>query len=151
MSMYPTNLAKPQQIRQALSIYRVMAIVAGLALFVLIVLMFLKYGPTKNPTFTSIWSPIHGVIFMIYAWSIANLGFKTGWSIQRIILNIIFGAIPVMPFIAERKVHAETEALLARSYFAGDAAGAVVGDAAAHVATEASESHPGGATDQPRA
>ena len=42
--MYPTNLAKPLQIRRALGIYRVLAIVAGIALFILVVEMVMKYG-----------------------------------------------------------------------------------------------------------
>ena len=44
MSTYPRTLAKPQQIRSALSIYRVLATVAGIALFVLVLEMVLKDG-----------------------------------------------------------------------------------------------------------
>ncbi len=118
MSMYPTNMAKPVQIRQALGIYRVMAIVAGVALFVLIVEMVMKYGMHQENFFTKNWSYIHGFIYMVYAGSIANLGVKTAWSLKRIGLNLLTGFVPLLPFLAERRVTADTNALLSRVYFA---------------------------------
>ena len=71
---YPTNLAKPAQIRSALAIYRVLAIVAGIALFVLILEMVMKYAFHQDNVLTRYWSPIHGLIYMAYAASVANLG-----------------------------------------------------------------------------
>lgn len=116
MSTYPTNLAKPKQIRSALTLYRVLAIIAGLALFVLLAAMFVRYGPPKNARFSEIWSPIHGVLYMAYAAAIANLGTKVGWGIKRIVLNLLTGFVPVLPFIAERNNTREVEGMLARSY-----------------------------------
>jgi integral membrane protein len=112
-------MAKPEQIRSALRIYRVMAVIAGVALFVLLAAMFVKYVAPKDATFSSVWSPIHGVIYMGYAAAIANLGFKARWPLQRIVLNMLTGFVPVLPFLAERRVTADTEALLSRVYFAG--------------------------------
>ena len=40
-----------------------MAVIAGIALFVLIIAMFVKYGPPQNPSFSAVWSPIHGLIY----------------------------------------------------------------------------------------
>ena len=120
MSTYPTTMAKPKQIRQALTIYRVMAVIAGIALFVLIAAMIVKYGPAQSPGFSSAWSPIHGLIYLVYAGSIANLGLKSAWGLKRIVLNLLTGFVPILPFIAERRVTASTEALLSRAYFAGD-------------------------------
>lgn len=120
MSTYPTSMAKPAQIRQALRLYRIMAVVAGIALFVLVAAMIVKYGPPKDATFTSIWSPIHGLIYLVYAGTIANLGLKSGWSLKRIVLNLLTGFVPFLPFVAERRVTASTEALLSRAYLAGD-------------------------------
>ena len=74
MSTYPSTLAKPAQIRSALRFYRVMAVIAGIALFVLIAAMFVKYGPPQNPSFSAVWSPIHGLIYLVYAGAIADLG-----------------------------------------------------------------------------
>ncbi|HOF64088.1 MAG TPA: DUF3817 domain-containing protein, partial [Dermatophilaceae bacterium] len=69
--MYPTTMAKPLAIRKALGIYRVMAIVAGIALFILVVEMIMKYGMHQKNFFTDNWSYIHGFIYMAYAASIA--------------------------------------------------------------------------------
>jgi integral membrane protein len=120
VSTYPSTLAKPAEIRKALAFYRVMAVIAGIALFVLLAAMFVKYGPPQNPSFSAIWSPIHGVIYLVYAVSIANLGFKCAWGLKRIVLNLLTGFVPVLPFIAEARVTRSTEALLSRVYFAGD-------------------------------
>ncbi|HEU5000019.1 MAG TPA: DUF3817 domain-containing protein [Lapillicoccus sp.] len=120
MSTYPTTMAKPAQIRSALRFYRVMAVIAGIALFVLLAAMFVKYGPPQNPGFSAIWSPIHGVIYLVYAVSIANLGFKSAWGLKRIVLNLLTGFVPILPFVAEARVTRSTEALLSRVYFAGD-------------------------------
>ena len=120
MNTYPTTLAKPAQIRSALRFYRVMAVIAGIALFVLIAAMFVKYGPPQNPRFSAIWSPIHGLIYLVYAVSIANLGLKSAWSLKRIVLNLLTGFVPILPFVAESRVTRSTEALLSRVYVAGE-------------------------------
>ncbi len=120
MSTYPTSMAKPNDIRRALTVYRVMAVIAGIALFVLIAAMVVKYGPAQNASFSSVWSPIHGLIYLVYAASIANLGFKSAWGLRRIVLNLLTGFVPILPFVAERRVTASTQALLSRVYLAGD-------------------------------
>ncbi|MER7073673.1 DUF3817 domain-containing protein [Terrabacter sp. NPDC000476] len=120
MSTYPQTLAKPQQIRSALSAYRVLAVVAGIALFVLVLEMVMKYGLDQTNVLTQYWSPIHGIIYMAYAASVANLGIKAAWGPGRIVKNLLAGFVPVVPWIAERRNTAETHALLARAYAAGD-------------------------------
>lgn len=112
-------MASPERVRGALRIYRVLAIVAGLALFVLIAAMIVKYGPARSPGFSAVWSPIHGLLYMAYAASIANLGFTSGWGLRRIVLNMLTGFVPILPFVAERRVTRSTEALLAQSSLAG--------------------------------
>ncbi|WP_076261618.1 DUF3817 domain-containing protein [Intrasporangium flavum] len=127
MSTYPQALAKPKQIRSALSAYRVLAIVAGIALFVLILEMVMKYALHQTNVLTQYWSPIHGIIYFAYAVSVANLGLKVGWSPLRIIRNLLAGFVPVVPWVAERRNTAEIEAMLARAYVAGDGATADTG------------------------
>ncbi|WP_256793727.1 DUF3817 domain-containing protein [Terrabacter sp. Ter38] len=121
MSTYPQTLAKPQQIRSALSIYRVLATVAGIALFVLILEMVMKYVFKQTNLLTEYWSPIHGIIYFAYAVSVANLGLKAAWGPVRIVKNLLAGFVPVLPWIAERRNTVQTEALLSRAYVAGDA------------------------------
>lgn len=108
-----TVTATPDQLRSALRIYRALAVVAGIALFVLCVAVYLHYGPPKNASFSDVWSPIHGIIYFLYACSIANLGFKSRWPLTRIVLNLLSGFVPFVPFVAERRVTRSTEALIA--------------------------------------
>jgi integral membrane protein len=117
---YPTNLAKPEQIRSALAIYRVLAIIAGIALFVLILEMVMKYGFHQENVLTKYWSPIHGLNYMAYAASVANLGIKAAWGIKRIVLNLLAGFVPVVPWVAEQRNSREVHAMLSRAYLAGD-------------------------------
>jgi integral membrane protein len=124
VSTYPTKLAKPKQIRSALSFYRVMAIVAGIALFILIAEMVMKYGFHLDNFLTRNWSYIHGFIYMGYAASVANLGLKCAWRLERIVLNLLAGFVPVVPWIAEHRVNRETTALLERAYVADTASSA---------------------------
>ena len=100
-------------VRKALGLYKVLAVVAGIALFVLILEMVLKYGMHQNNFLTQNWSYIHGFIYMAYAASIANLGFKAQWPMMRIIANLLTGFVPFLPFIAERRVSADVERQLA--------------------------------------
>lgn len=116
MTTSSTNLAAPASIRKALTLYRVMAIIAGIALFILIVEMVMKYGMGQKNFLTDNWSYIHGFIYMAYAASIANLGLKLSWGLKRIVLHLLTGFVPLLPFFAERRVTLETEGILARRY-----------------------------------
>ncbi len=112
MSTNPTGLARPQQIRSALMAYRVMAVVAGIALFILLTEMVMKYLLSQQNFLTENWSQIHGFLYLVYAFTVANLGLKAAWGTQRIVLNLLAGFVPVVPWVAERRNTARTEALL---------------------------------------
>lgn len=107
-------LATPAQLRTALSAYKVMAIVAGVAMLVLIVEMTMKYGMDQNNFLTKNWSYIHGFLYMTFAASIANLGFKAAWPLTRIVGNMLTGFVPFLPFVAEPRVRRDTEELISR-------------------------------------
>ncbi len=92
----------PKAVAGALGFFRVSAIVAGLAMFVLILEMVLKYGMGNEAL--SWWSPVHGLIFMVFAVATANLGFKVGWSMGRMILTLLLACIPFVAFVEERRV-----------------------------------------------
>ena len=98
--------------RKALGFFKVMAITAGCALFVLIVIIVINGGFGKGGAST-VWSPIHGAIFFVFVLSIANLGFKVGWGLPRMILTMMSGFVPLLPFYVERNVAREVEAQLA--------------------------------------
>jgi integral membrane protein len=118
VSTYPTNLAKPKQIRMALGFYRVMAIIAGIALLVLVTEMVMKYALDQTNFLTENWSYIHGFIYMVFAASVANLGVKLAWDFKRIVLNLLAGFVPIVPWIAEHRNTQEVNAILQRAYAA---------------------------------
>ncbi|HEY5247592.1 MAG TPA: DUF3817 domain-containing protein [Dermatophilaceae bacterium] len=98
--------------RKALEFFKIMAITAGCALVVLIVIIVINGGIGRGGL-SAVWSPIHGVIYFVFVASIANLGFKVGWSLPRMILTMMSGFVPVLPFFVERHVSKEVEAQLA--------------------------------------
>jgi len=98
--------------RKALRFFKVMAITAGCALFVLIAIIVVNGGFGKGGPST-VWSPIHGAIFFVFVLSIANLGFKVRWSLPRMVLIMMSGFVPVLPFVVERRVAGEVEGELA--------------------------------------
>ncbi len=119
MSTTPPHPAGANQIRSALKIYRVLAVVAGIALFVLLLEMLMKYVLEQTNVLTEYWSPIHGLIYMGYVASVANLGIKASWGMPRIVRNMLAGFVPVVPWIAERRNTVDIEALLERARFSG--------------------------------
>lgn len=101
--------ADPRTIGTALGMFRVTAILAGLAMFVLIVEMVLKYAMSNDAL--AWWSPVHGLIFMAFAVATANLGFKIGWPVGRMVLTILLACIPFVAFVEERRVVREVTPL----------------------------------------
>jgi integral membrane protein len=103
--------------RKALTFFKVMAVIVGIGLLVLVVEVVLSYGfdlkGSDNPL--SWWPQPHGFIFMVYVVATANLGFKLGWSLGRMVLVMLAGCVPFLSFWAERKVSREAEAQLDRA------------------------------------
>lgn len=106
-----TPTASPEAIAKALGLFKIAAITAGLAMFVLIAEMVLKYG-FDNPVLTW-WSPVHGLIFMALVAATTNLGFKVGWSLARIGLILLGSCVPFVAFVIEQRVAREIEPLTA--------------------------------------
>lgn len=124
MTTVPVRMAPPAAIRSALKAYRALAVASGVALFILALEILLKYGLHQKNVLTEYWSPIHGLIYFAFAVSIANLGLKARWPLTRIVLNLLSGFVPFVPFVAERRVTASTEALLASLEGADGSSGA---------------------------
>ena len=108
-----TDRARAARTARALRWFKLMAIVAGLAMFVLIAEMVLKYG-FDNEVLTW-WSPVHGVIFMVFVFTVWNLGTLLRWSIGRMVAIVLGACIPLVAFWIERRVAAEVEPALAGS------------------------------------
>ncbi|GGB83124.1 DUF3817 domain-containing protein [Knoellia flava] len=101
--------------RKALTFFKVMAFIVGVGLLVLVVEMVLEYATSmsgdQNPL--KWWPQPHGFIYMVYLVATANLGFKVGWSLPRMVGVMLAGCVPFLSFWVERRVAAEVEGRLA--------------------------------------
>ncbi len=107
-----TDIKNPESAAKALRFFKGMAILSGLALFVLIAIIIANGGFGKGGA-SAVWSPIHGLIYFVFVVSIANLGFKVGWGLPKMVLIMLTGFVPLLPFWAERRFSAQVEAQLA--------------------------------------
>jgi integral membrane protein len=48
------------------------------------------------------WSPIHGLIYMIYVVLAFDLWLRMKWKLPRMLLLMFFGVIPVLSFFGEQ-------------------------------------------------
>ena len=89
--------------------FRVMAVVVGLALFVLLVAIVLKYRYDRDG-FAEVYSPIHGYLYIGYLVTVADLARRAGWSLVRTVGVMLAGTVPVLSFVVERRVTRELPA-----------------------------------------
>ena len=88
----------------ALTRFRVMAYVVGVLLLVLVfVAMPLKYF-ADQPTMVAIVGPLHGFLYMVYLVTAFDLAVRAKWPFLRTLGVLLAGTVPVMSFVAERKV-----------------------------------------------
>lgn len=100
-------------VRTSFARFRVASIVEGIALLVLVCIMVMRYVvfggdtwfSTTSDTWTQvskIWSPIHGLIYMIYVVLAFDVWLKMRWGLPRMLLLMFFGVVPVLSFFGER-------------------------------------------------
>ncbi|SCL39139.1 integral membrane protein [Micromonospora rhizosphaerae] len=88
----------------ALTRYRVIAWIVGVALAVLVLIgMPLKYG-FDNSTVVAVVGTAHGWLFMIYLAATFDLSRRADWSLKRMLLVMLAGTVPFVSFYAERRV-----------------------------------------------
>jgi integral membrane protein len=88
----------------ALKRFQVMAYVVGVFLLVLaFVAMPLKYF-ADQPAMVAIVGPLHGFLYMVYLVVAFDLAVRAKWQFSRTVLVLLAGTVPVMSFVAERKV-----------------------------------------------
>lgn len=111
--------------RASFARFRWAAIAEGIALLILVGIMIMRYvvyggDPWWNSTsdlwstISSRWSPIHGVIYMIYVILGFDMWNKMRWKLPRMVLIMFFGVIPVLSFFGERFLHSSMEEDLRR-------------------------------------
>lgn len=110
----PQVLATDEEIRKALTFFKVMAFVVGVGLLVLVVEMILRYPMdlkgSDNPL--DWWPRVHGFLYMVYAVAAFYLGLKVRWSLPKLIGVFLAGCIPFLSFVIEVRVRRQVEALL---------------------------------------
>ena len=92
----------PEGLHARLLAFRVMAYVTGVFLLLLVTSMVLKYGFGDGSLSWSAYA--HGWLYLVYLVTVLLLGTATGWTPGRMVLVMLAGTIPVMSFVAERKV-----------------------------------------------
>ncbi|NNG40035.1 DUF3817 domain-containing protein [Flexivirga sp. ID2601S] len=102
-----------RKVEGALKFFRIMAVIAGVALLILCVELILRYGFDNMAL--AWWSPIHGLLFMVFMASVFNLGSKLRWSAIRIVGYICTAFVPILSFWLERKVNTGVEQLIAQA------------------------------------
>ncbi|MGN6613209.1 MAG: DUF3817 domain-containing protein [Angustibacter sp.] len=96
-----------QRVKSALTRFKIMAFVVGVGLLILCLEMVLHYG-FDNDALTW-WSPIHGVLYMLYLVATADLGLKVKWPLGKMLGVALAGVVPFFSFVMERKVAREVE------------------------------------------
>ena len=88
----------------ALMRFRVVAYIVGVLLLLLVfVAMPMRYIG-DDPTLVKLIGPVHGFAYMVYLVVAFDLAVRAKWTFGRTALVLLAGTIPVMSFVAERKV-----------------------------------------------
>lgn len=90
-------------LRGPLSRFRIAAYVTGVGLLGLVFVMVLRYG-FGNPDPSAVYSPIHGVVYMVYLVLTVDLAIKARWSVWGTVGVLLAGCVPFVSFVVERKV-----------------------------------------------
>jgi integral membrane protein len=94
-------------VRSALTRYRVIAYIVGLMLLTLLfVAMPLKYL-ADDPAVMNVVGPMHGFLYVVYLLGTFDLARRVRWGLGRMILVALAGTIPLLSFVAERRVSRE--------------------------------------------
>ncbi|MFG1775735.1 DUF3817 domain-containing protein [Micromonospora sp. NPDC049051] len=88
----------------ALTRYRVIAWIVGVALILLVVIgMPMKYG-FDEPILVETVGQAHGFLYMLYLVAAFDLSRRAGWPLKRMVLVMLAGTVPFVSFFAERRV-----------------------------------------------
>lgn len=95
------------RLRGPLLRFRIAAYITGVGLLGLCFVMVLRYG-FSNPEPSEVYSPIHGVLYMIYVAFTIDLAIKARWSVKAAIGVLLAGCVPFLSFAVERWVTRKT-------------------------------------------
>ncbi len=95
--------------RGAIARFQVMAVVVGLALFVLLISLVVKYVYERE-RFAEVYSPIHGYLYIGYLVTVADVARRARWSLWRTVGVMLAGTVPFLSFVVERRTSRELRA-----------------------------------------
>lgn len=98
-----------ETLRGPLKRFRAAAYVTGVGLLGMCAVMVLRYI-FGNPHPSEVYSPIHGVIYMVYVAFTIDLAIKARWSVKTAIGVLLAGCVPFLSFAVERIVTRKTRA-----------------------------------------
>jgi integral membrane protein len=92
--------------------YRVMAYTTGVVLATSCLFGFSFWPWSVSKGAAGILWTAHGYLYMVYLVTAFMLAIRSRWSVVKTILVMLAGTIPLMSFVAERRVtHAESAAV----------------------------------------
>lgn len=91
--------------------FRILAWVTGVGLLALCVAMVFAYG-FHDRRGVSVIGPMHGFLYMGYIVATLLLAERLRWAPRKALLILLAGTVPVMSFVAERRVTHEVRAEL---------------------------------------
>lgn len=95
------------RVKSALTRFKIMAFVVGVGLLILCAEIVLHYGFHNDALLW--WSQVHGFLYILYVITVAQLGFRVGWPLTRMVGVMLAGVVPFFSFVMERKVAREVE------------------------------------------
>ncbi len=107
-------MTQTNDITGAWKFYKAMAYIVGTALAILtFVALPWEYllGHGKSALTIAAWTA-HGWLFPIYLIATFMLSLKLRWSLSKTAIIMVAGTIPLMSFVAEKRVAREVEPLL---------------------------------------
>lgn len=90
--------------RNALTRYRVMALVTGVMLLVLVFVAVPLERLAHDERAVTVIGPVHGWLYLGYLLTGLDLARKLHWSVGRTLLVLLAGTVPFASFVAERAV-----------------------------------------------
>jgi integral membrane protein len=105
-----SDIKSVDRARQALTYFKTMAVIVGIGLLILCAELVLRYGFHNH--ILDFWPQPHGFLYILYVFATANLGFKVGWSLSKMVLVMLAGVVPFLSFWAEQRVAQEVEGRL---------------------------------------
>ncbi|MEI7646925.1 MAG: DUF3817 domain-containing protein [Actinomycetes bacterium] len=97
----------------ALKRYRVMAYITGVSLIILVFVMIPLHYIGDNARPSELFSPFHGLMFMLYVITVFDLFMRMKWSLAKMAWVMLAGCIPFVSFVVERQITAKAREALA--------------------------------------